>query len=139
MKELLQDLGIQIKGNQDQQKTICPKCSHTRKNKKELCLSINISDGVYNCFHCGWSGNVKTKEENQYFRPEDIQNNLSDQIIKYFLKRGISKATLNDWQISESDQYFGQAQKMKKAIEFKYYQNDRLINIKYRDSGKNFK
>lgn len=35
----------------------CPKCSHTRKKKKERCLSVLFDgDGVtWYCHHCGWT------------------------------------------------------------------------------------
>ena len=52
-------LGIEIKSNVNNQKLRCPKCSETRKNKQDRCLSINLEQGLYNCHHCGWGGNVK--------------------------------------------------------------------------------
>ena len=58
MIEKLQQLGIQLKRNTGSIKTKCPKCSHTRKNKSDLCLSVNIDEGLYNCHNCGWNGNV---------------------------------------------------------------------------------
>jgi twinkle protein len=43
-----------------QQKTTCPECSHQRKNKRDLCLSININDegARWRCHHCLWEGNA---------------------------------------------------------------------------------
>jgi putative DNA primase/helicase len=38
--------------------TTCPECSHSRRKKKEPCLSVKI-DGrgvLWNCHHCGWQG-----------------------------------------------------------------------------------
>ena len=64
----LQELGINIKGKQ--KKTTCPKCSHSRKNKKDLCLSVNINEGLYNCHHCGWQGNVKFKKRLNMYYPQ---------------------------------------------------------------------
>ena len=54
-------LGINLKRSQGSVKTKCPKCSHTRKNKTDDCLSVNIDEGLYNCHHCGWGGNVGIK------------------------------------------------------------------------------
>jgi len=139
MIEELHRLGIAIKGSRTQQKVLCPKCSHTRKNKNEPCLSVNIDDGVYNCFHCGWSGNVLTKEQSTYVQPIENYVEVGEKLLKYFNNRGISKATIDEWLIGQSEQFFSGAHKARTAIEFKYYERDRLVNIKYRDAGKNFK
>ena len=45
-EKLLQE-GIRVDTDYGQQKVICPKCSHTRRNKREPCLSINIEDNKY--------------------------------------------------------------------------------------------
>ncbi len=55
-----QNIGIEVKGNNTQQKTKCPNCVKIGKeNYKDDCLSINTNDGRYNCFKCGWSGRVR--------------------------------------------------------------------------------
>lgn len=42
----------------------CPFCSGNRKNHPgEKCLSVDIDNGLYHCFHCGESGYVPTAEE----------------------------------------------------------------------------
>ena len=58
-EKLLQE-GIRVDTNYGQQKVTCPKCSHTRKNNREPCLSINIEDdlAVWHCHHCEWKGSV---------------------------------------------------------------------------------
>ena len=37
-------------------KTICPQCSHTRKHKRDRCLSVRVDEAgvTWNCWHCGW-------------------------------------------------------------------------------------
>jgi len=47
MQENFEKIGIAPKGNYSQQKVKCPKCSHTRKNKRDTSLSINLDDGLY--------------------------------------------------------------------------------------------
>jgi twinkle protein len=46
-------------------KTRCPKCSETRRNKREPCLSVLIDDAgvTWRCHHCGW------EEGRGYSRP----------------------------------------------------------------------
>ena len=59
MTREFENLGIAVKGNSVQQKLECPNCIEIGKtNYKDKCLSINLNDGRYNCFKCGWSGRV---------------------------------------------------------------------------------
>ena len=60
IKTKLENLGINLKNIKTTGKTTCPKCSHERRNKYERCLSVNVEEGLYNCHHCGWAGQVKT-------------------------------------------------------------------------------
>lgn len=132
-------LGIELKSNANNQKTKCPKCSHTRRNKKDLCLSVNIQEGLYNCHNCGWGGNVKFKPKKEYVKPVVVKSKLGDRTLSWFQKRGISEATVVNWKITESQEYFPQISKNRKAINFNYYRDNDLINVKYRDAEKNFK
>jgi len=54
------DFNIDI-GNKNagKTKTKCPKCSDTRKNKRDKSLSVDIDQGLFNCHNCGWSGTTK--------------------------------------------------------------------------------
>ncbi len=65
MREKLQDLGIELKRSSGYVKTTCPKCSHQRKKKSDQCLAVDIDQGLYNCHHCGWSGNVKFEKKKE--------------------------------------------------------------------------
>lgn len=135
-----QDFGIDI-GNKSSGKikTKCPQCSATRKNKSDKCLSVDIDKGLFNCHNCGWSGTTKFEKKKKFIRPEKIKVNLTERIIKWFSDRGISEPTLIHWKIGESLEYFPQVGKKRRAINFNYYRENDLINIKYRDGQKNFK
>ena len=134
------DFGIDI-GNKStgKIKTQCPKCSHTRKNKRDKCLSVDIDKGLFNCHNCGFSGTTKFEKKKEFIRPEKIKVNLTERVIKWFGERGISEPTLQHWKIGESLQYFPQVGKKRRAINFNYYRENNLVNIKYRDGQKNFK
>ncbi len=138
MQEFI-NIGIIPTGNYDKQKLKCPKCSGTRKNKNDKPLSISLSKGVYNCHNCGWSGNVKFKPKKEFVKPIESVVPLSDKIIQYFGNRGISKPTLENWRITESFQFFPSANEKRLSINFNYYRNNQLINIKHRSAGKDFK
>ncbi len=137
----LQDLGIELKGRTSGQfKTQCPKCSPERKNKKDLCLSVNISEGVYSCHHCGWKGSVNEKfEKKTYTVPQVNNTKLSDKALDWFLKRGISKATVIRFGITESSEWMPQEGKEMNTINFNYLRDSKLVNVKFRDAKKNFK
>ena len=100
--EKLSALGIKLRRRSGTEKTTCPQCSESRRNKKDLCLSVNITEGVYNCHNCSWKGNVKNfdrKDSKKNFnKPEQSMLkhiDLSEKIIDFFGKRGISKKTLD--------------------------------------------
>jgi len=133
------DLGIKLHKQTGQDNTLCPKCSHKRRKKKDPCLSVDIDNGLYNCHHCGWSGNVKFKQKVEYTVPTKINTNLNDRIIDWFNSRGITEPTLAHFKIGESIEYIPQLQVKRRVINFNYYRENQIVNIKYRDSEKNFK
>ncbi len=139
MREKLEELGILLKRSSGYVKTKCPKCSHNRKNKSDNCLSVDIDKGVYNCHHCGWSGNVKFEKKKEYIKPPKIAAEVNDRVIEWFSSRGISEPTVSHWKIGESLEYMPQVQKKRRCINFNYFKDNDLINVKYRDAEKNFK
>lgn len=139
---LLSDLGIDLKNIKDTGKTVCPKCSHTRKKKTDPCLSINIKDGLYKCHNCGWSGGVVKNEYSnkvEYTRPSFVNNTeLSDKVVKFFQSRMINQETLNHFKITSSNRFFPQINTSGESINFNYFRNNELINVKYRGPKKSF-
>ncbi len=139
MFEKFLEYGIDTKGRSGDLKLTCPKCSPTRKNKSDRCLSVNTEKGLYNCHHCQWSGNVNLTKKKEYIKPVKINANVSERLVKWFAKRGISEATVAHWKIGESKEYFPQIEKRRNAVNFNYYRKGELINVKFRDAEKNFK
>ena len=134
-------LGINLKRSTGSVKTKCPQCSHKRKNKTDDCLSVNIDEGLYNCHHCGWGGNVgiKFKQKVEYVLPPKVNSNIAERVIKWFGNRGITEPTLIHWKIGESLEYMPQVQAKRRCINFNYYRDNEIVNVKYRDGEKNFK
>ncbi len=59
--DLLRKHGIVVPGGikpGQNRKTVCPKCSPSRKNKTDPCLSVLLEEGgrmlKAKCHHCGW-------------------------------------------------------------------------------------
>ena len=60
------DLGISTKWSSGEEKTPCPKCSHTRRKSSELCLAVNHDKGIYYCHHCEWKGCLSSSNDNSH-------------------------------------------------------------------------
>lgn len=144
------DIGINVhalKGYGTQKKGLCPQCSHTRKphNQKDHCLSVNLSDGVYNCKNCGWSGKVEQdhrlpplprtgRETRAYKKPSNRYNptSLTSGLIKWFeTHRSISKETLVSEHIGFGRYYISDFDEEKPCVQFPFKRNGELINVKH--------
>ena len=71
LRDKLARQGIEIRGwREGNHKTVCPKCSATRRKKRDPCLSVTIDgDGaVWNCHHCGWSGCERNRDDDGFDR-----------------------------------------------------------------------
>jgi len=133
-------------------KTKCPKCSDSRKNKGDRCLSVDLNKGVWKCHHCDYAGCLKSDPDNterfknfkpeikSYTRPKNFGNpKLSSKAIEYFEGRGISKNTLMDMSIHEALEKMPQTNQLELTLQFPYFEDDELVNIKYRTYDKHFK
>lgn len=132
--------GIEVKSDPDQQKVLCPKCSHTRSKTNEACLSVSISKGVWKCWHCGWSGWVEKEKKRAYddFPPiKPAKKQKIRTIDEWFKERGISQQTLDKaGVISTQEPVQGITQNV---AAFAYYIGDKIVNYKYRTTSKQFK
>lgn len=125
------DLGIQLKGSRTQQKVQCPNCIKLGKeNYRDTCLSVNTSDGVYNCHKCGWQGKVKTEnnftmETKNYKVPEKKNmKRLTDSGKEFLLSRGITEEVIEKNKIvSTTDN---------RNILLPYFKNGKIVNYKTR-------
>ena len=137
------DYDIKLKKNNGTEKTFCPKCHDKRSDKTDKSLSVNISEGLWNCHYCKWTGSLKDKKE--YKKPEYIipkwenKTNLSDTAVKYFESRKISQFTLRQNKVTTSNEWMRKSQKVVEVLNFNYFRNDELVNIKFRGPGKDFK
>jgi len=138
----LHKLGISAKGYYGKdQNLICPKCRERKeaqgKKERDKSLSvkiINADEAVYKCHaaKCGFKGGINLKNRNKsYSRPAPWTNSKDypDHLVKEMQRRGISEKTLDKMDIRAKGF----------AIEFPYFRNGELINIKTKYSSKSSK
>ena len=126
---------------------VCPLCSHNRqpKNQKAKCAMYDWDRGLGTCMNCNEVFQLHTFKRKsdslkEYTKPEWKNNTtLSDNVIKWFESRSISQKTLVKMKITEGIEFMPQTGKNENTIQFNYFINNELINIKYRDGRKNFK
>ena len=122
-----------------QHKEICPKCSHTRKKKSDMPLSVNIgTDSItWTCHHCNWQGGFNDKVNNvtsfqKSIPPKDITSPissvLSDNASDWLQKRGISRETAEKFGLYT----------LNNNLCFPYYYDGKVVNIKHRSKDKRF-
>jgi len=126
----------------------CPECSKDRKKQNAKPFSWDAAKGVGHCLHCGAKFGRKLEgpyvksnlTDQSYVRPEWRNvTELEDDVLKFFTDRGISQRTVIKAKITQGRTFFPQLEKEAKTIEFNYFRNDELINIKYRGPKKSFK
>jgi hypothetical protein len=130
--------------NTNAKESTCPICSATRSKSKEKCMTLHWDTGLGICHHCGVRLQLHTftskKATKVYSLPEWKNNtDLSENLVKWFEKRGISQFTLRLMKITEGKEWIPQTGKLENTVQFNYFRNNQLINIKYRDGAKNFK
>jgi twinkle protein len=142
------ELGIDIKNKTTGSfKTKCPKCSHTRKKKSDPCLYVNLDDKVYKCFNCDWKGGIDNndmseKKEKEYVRPDfNNRTELPDNVIQWFMKRGLKQETVNHFNVGFGKEWMPGGEKGGDAhtIQYPYYRNGKVLNIKFKTPDKRFK
>jgi len=125
-------------------KLVCPACSatHSPGKQRNKDLSFNLETKVGNCHRCGASffkPTFKSEIKKTYVKPQwKNSTDIDDNVMKYLEGRKISQTTIR-WNnlVSSGKEFIAGKERM--TIQFNYWRNSELINIKYRDSEKNFK
>ena len=130
--------------NENARTWTCPECSADRKKKTEKCMSVFWDTGLGQCNHCGARVQLHTYKKKEtvkeYVKPKWTNNTkLSDKVVKFFEERGISQFVLRQSKVTSGLEYMPQFQKEVETIQFNYFRNGELINVKYRGAQKSFK
>lgn len=107
---------------------------------------IDWERGLGTCQHCGEVIQLhefekkSEKKPKVYAKPKwSNRTELSDRLVTWFEGRGISQMTLKMLKITEGEEYMPQVQKAVNTVQFNYFRDSELVNVKYRDGAKNFK
>lgn len=128
-------------------KVRCPKCSETRKNKSDPCLSVTINDdgALYHCHHCDWKGALNDRDTARVYqikpRVDEIPaiGFLTQDMQAFFAARGISAETLQLAGVGSCSAYIPAKSAKVPCIAFPYKEpGGKTVNIKFRTLDKNF-
>jgi len=142
------DFGIDVPaGASGNVKTTCPQCSHSRRKQSSPCLSVNLDEGVWNCWHCGWKGTLKAGAEKAELKPKNLVKpaydfsklGLTPKVLEYFKGRGISEKVLVDNQVGYGPAWMPGPNAEVTCIQLPYIKGGQVVNVKYRDGKKNFR
>ena len=148
-------------GTKGEHYIVCPICASTRKrehqNDKKLAINLQKDPMPWRCNHCGEGGYVITEEylKRAKFKPIISKIDfidLTNPLVEWFrTKRAISTETLREFKISMSiesmlqirtsaeNEHLKGTYVQRQCINFKYFKDNVLINVKFRDANKNFK
>lgn len=134
---------VNLKRTTGEEVSTCPECSESRKKKTLKCFSFNHDKQVGRCSHCGCTLLPKREFEvkKEYKKPVwKNKTDLSNNLVKWFENdRKITQETLKAFRITEGLEFMPQLNKEVNTIQFNYFKENELLNIKYRDGRKNFK
>jgi len=125
-------------------RSTCPKCSTSRKNKSDKCLSINHDKGTAFCHHCeavSFKEDVAIETEKEYKLPIQTWKNytaISDKLVKYLEDRKISQRTAIALGWTEEKYYQPALKKEVNNLVFNFFEGETLVNKKYRSANKKF-
>lgn len=126
----------------------CPKCSagrSTADHRKQKCMTVNWKAGIGHCNHCGEKVQLhtfKAKPKEKTFKvpmPRPVTAKVTDSLGEYSLKqRGVSRTSLDALHVVTGKRFMPKAQKEIEVVEFPYFVNGTLVNVKYRGKNKDF-
>lgn len=131
---------INFKRSSGEEQTTCPVCSHERKKKTDKCLGWNHNERIGKCHHCEESFYIKEMKKEYTLPPQEYKNytGLSDKLLDWFSGRGIGQSTLIQNKITEERHYQPAKGREVNNVVFNYFENDILVNKKYRSADKCF-
>jgi len=144
MYEFLEWKSLDFNKSSGSEKIRCPKCNDTRTDKKDKSMIISHDEGFSKCMYCSVlsfrESNKPVNNKIYKFPKQDWQNftSLSDNWVKFIENRKISQDSIAALGITEEIFYQPKRNKEVTNLVFNYFEGEKLVNKKYRDSGKGF-
>lgn len=121
----------------------CPECSADRKRGHQTlkCFSWNDTEKVGKCQNCQASFFIAPEKKEKVYSVPEWKNitALTDKAVQWFTGRMISQKTINKMKIYSDNEWMPQSEKVEQVMCFPYFNDEKLINIKYRGPVKMFK
>lgn len=142
-KNTKREFEIVLKKQTGEESLRCPACSDERKKSRLKCLGWSHQKNVGRCNHCEAIFYLKpqrrqVKMQRTFVRPKwNNKTELSNKLVKWFEGRCISQGTLKQMKITEGIEYMSNTEV--NTIQFNYFCEGELLNIKYRSGSKLFK
>jgi twinkle protein len=163
--ERWQAAGIDLPpGTSGELRMTCPKCTPHRKphNQRRKDLSIDVDQGLYHCFHCGWAGSVAHGERSAPMPGERLREReqlpakreawqaprplpsvtiptLWQKTVVWFEKRGIPEYVMIEKGITASSEFCPVCGEEVGNVLFPFYVAGAHINTKHRCGKKHFR
>ena len=136
--------------NNGKKKQFCPKCHENRTDKRDKSLSVDWKQCIAHCHYCGenfFFGKTEKlnsgqppkhtpqkSETKEYKKPGRLANEKApgEEVLKWFESRGIPADVVVEEGITQAARVFSQKGVVEKCMLFPYYEEDRLVNRKYR-------
>jgi len=148
-----EDFGIEIPpGRTGNVSVRCPWCADDRRKNRLKTLSVNVELGIWNCHHCAVHGSLRDGNEAREMRelrrpvvksyvapspPEVVKLTLRAQ--QWLANRGFSADVIEAFGLYSETIWMPQLNGETATIAFPYRRAGALVNVKYRDSKKNFR
>ena len=135
--------------NNGKKKQFCPKCHENRTDKRDKSLAVDWKKCIAHCHYCGenfFFGKTEKlnsgqqphtpqkSETKEYKKPGRLANEEApgEEVLKWFESRGIPADVVVEEGITQAARVFSQKGVVEKCMLFPYYEEDRLVNRKYR-------
>lgn len=131
---------LEFNGSSGRKKIECPNCKE-ENGKANKHLQVNISKGFGKCFRCESLTFRKDEDTVTYkeVNPADfVPVKDNSKWLEYIKSRGISEETLSKMYVTFDEYYQPAHGKKVDNIVFNYYEGSKLVNKKFRSSGKKF-
>lgn len=144
MNKFIEWSELDLKKSNGKESLRCPSCDEVRSDKRDKSLKIDHNKGIGKCFYCEalTFRESNLNERTSYETPSQEWRNftkLSDGLVKWcWSERMISQNTLNHFGVTEEKAYFPRLNDNSNSIVFNYFEQDKLVNKKYRTSKKDF-